>query len=121
MKIQAMVAHAPNTPLVLEELDLAAPRDDEVLIEIMASGLCHTDLSQLEGKAAPYPFPIVVGHEGAGIVREVGASVTSVKVAITRSRSASANAASAAIAARARPTCAKCFSAKSPRSPRRSR
>jgi S-(hydroxymethyl)glutathione dehydrogenase/alcohol dehydrogenase len=80
MKIQAMVAHAPNTPLVLEELDLAAPRDDEVLIEIMASGLCHTDLSQLEGKAAPYPFPIVVGHEGAGIVREVGASVTSVKV-----------------------------------------
>ena len=80
MKIRAMVAHAPNTPLVREELDLASPRHDEVLIEIMASGLCHTDLSQLEGKAAPYPFPIVVGHEGAGIVREIGASVTSVGV-----------------------------------------
>lgn len=79
-KTWAMVAHAPNTPLVREELDLAAPRDDEVLIEIIASGLCHTDLSQLEGKAAPYPFPVVVGHEGAGIVREVGAKVTSVKV-----------------------------------------
>lgn len=76
---RAMVAHAPDAPLVMQELDLAAPRDDEVLVEIMASGLCHTDLSQLEGKAAPYPFPIVVGHEGAGIVREVGAAVTSVR------------------------------------------
>ncbi|WP_226016590.1 zinc-binding dehydrogenase [Novosphingobium sp. FKTRR1] len=80
MKIKAMVAHAPNTPLVCEELDLAPPRHDEVLIEIMASGLCHTDLSQLEGKAAPYPFPVVVGHEGAGIVRQIGSSVTSVQV-----------------------------------------
>ncbi|MBU6393018.1 MAG: alcohol dehydrogenase catalytic domain-containing protein [Sphingomonadales bacterium] len=80
MKIEAMVAHAPNTPLVKEVLDLAPPGPGQVLIEIMASGLCHTDLSQLEGKAAPYPFPIVVGHEGAGVVREVGDGVTSVKV-----------------------------------------
>ena len=71
MKIRAMVAHAPNTPLVMETLDLAPPGPGQVLIEIMASGLCHTDLSQLEGKAAPYPFPIVVGHEGAGIVRQI--------------------------------------------------
>lgn len=80
MKVQAMVCHAPGAPLVREELDLAPPGEDEVLIEIMASGLCHTDLSQLEGKAAPYPFPVVVGHEGAGIVRAVGAKVTSVAV-----------------------------------------
>lgn len=80
MKVQAMVCHAPGTPLVLETLDLQPPRADEVLVEIIASGLCHTDLSQLEGKAAPYPFPIVVGHEGAGIVREVGSAVTTVGV-----------------------------------------
>ena len=80
MKTKAMVCHAPNTPLVMEELDLAPPGPGEVLIEIMASGLCHTDLSQLEGKAAPYPFPVVVGHEGAGIVREVGPDVSSLKV-----------------------------------------
>lgn len=80
MKTHAMVCHAPNTPLVMEQLDLAPPGEGEVLIEIMASGLCHTDLSQLEGKAAPYPFPVVVGHEGAGIVREIGPGVTSVRI-----------------------------------------
>jgi len=80
MKTRAMVCHAPGTPLVEEWLDLAAPGPGEVLIEIMASGLCHTDLSQLEGAAAPYPFPIVVGHEGAGIVREAGPGVSSMKV-----------------------------------------
>lgn len=80
MKTRAMVCHAPGAPLVEEELDLAPPGPGEVLIEIMASGLCHTDLSQLEGVAAPYPFPIVVGHEGAGVVREVGPGVTSLRV-----------------------------------------
>lgn len=80
MKTRAMVCHAPGTPLVEEWLDLAATGPGEVLIEIMASGLCHTDLSQLEGAAAPYPFPIVVGHEGAGIVREAGPGVSSMKV-----------------------------------------
>lgn len=78
MKTRAMVCHAPGTQLVEEMLDLAPVGPGEVLIEIMASGLCHTDLSQLEGVAAPYPFPIVVGHEGAGIVREVGPGVTSI-------------------------------------------
>lgn len=80
MKTRAMVCHAPGTPVVEEELDLAPPGAGEVLIEIVASGLCHTDLSQIEGVAAPYPFPIVVGHEGAGIVRECGPDVTSLKV-----------------------------------------
>ena len=80
MKVQAMVCHAAGEPLRMELLDLSGPGDDEVLIEIMACGLCHTDLSQISGKAAPYPFPVVVGHEGAGIVREVGKAVTSVVV-----------------------------------------
>lgn len=80
MKVEAMVCHAAGEPLCMELLDLDGPRDDEVLIEIMACGLCHTDLSQIEGKAAPYPFPVVVGHEGAGIVREVGKAVSSVAV-----------------------------------------
>ena len=80
MKVEAMVCHAPGEPLVRELLDLDGPGDDEVLVEIMACGLCHTDLSQIEGKAAPYPFPVVVGHEGAGIVREVGKAVTSLVV-----------------------------------------
>lgn len=80
MKVEAMVCHAPGAALVRETLDLAPPGDDEVLIEIMASGLCHTDLSQIEGRAAPYPFPVVVGHEGAGIVRERGKAVSSVAV-----------------------------------------
>lgn len=78
MKTRAMVCHAPGAPLVEELLDLAPVGPGDVLIEIMASGLCHTDLSQLEGTAAPYPFPVVVGHEGAGVVREVGPGVTSV-------------------------------------------
>jgi len=80
MKVEAMVCHAAGEPLRMELLDLAGPTDDEVLIEIMACGLCHTDLSQIEGKAAPYPFPVVVGHEGAGIVREVGKNVSGLKV-----------------------------------------
>ncbi|MCX7283407.1 MAG: zinc-binding dehydrogenase [Novosphingobium sp.] len=78
MKTRAMVCHAPGTPLVEEWLDLAPVGPGEVLIEVIASGLCHTDLSQLEGTAAPYPFPVVVGHEGAGVVREVGPGVTSI-------------------------------------------
>lgn len=59
-------------------LDLAPPEQGEVLVEIFASGLCHTDLSQIEGVAAPFPFPVVAGHEGAGIVRACGPGVESV-------------------------------------------
>lgn len=80
LKVQAMVCHAAGEPLVLETLDLAAPVDDEILVEIMASGLCHTDASQISGASAPFPFPVVAGHEGAGIVREVGPAVTDIKV-----------------------------------------
>lgn len=80
MKVMAMVCHAPGTPLVREELELAPPGPGEVLIEIMASGLCHSDLGQIEGTSAPFPFPVVVGHEGAGIVRALGSDVTGLAV-----------------------------------------
>lgn len=76
--VEAMVCHAPGEALRLERVTMRAPRRDEVVIEIMASGLCHSDLLQIEGHSAPFPFPVIVGHEGAGIVRETGSDVTSV-------------------------------------------
>jgi S-(hydroxymethyl)glutathione dehydrogenase/alcohol dehydrogenase len=79
MKTRAAVAVAPNKPLEIHEIDLDGPRAGEVLVEIMATGICHTDAYTLEGKDSEGIFPSILGHEGAGIVREVGAGVTSVK------------------------------------------
>jgi S-(hydroxymethyl)glutathione dehydrogenase / alcohol dehydrogenase len=78
MKSRAAVAFAPNTPLEIVEVDVAGPRAGEVLVETMATGICHTDAYTLEGKDSEGIFPSILGHEGAGIVREVGAGVTSV-------------------------------------------
>src|SRR3546814_6241966 len=80
MKTRAAVAVAPNKPLEIHEVDLDGPKAGEVLIEIMATGVCHTDAYTLEGKDSEGIFPSILGHEGAGIVREVGPGVTSVKV-----------------------------------------
>jgi S-(hydroxymethyl)glutathione dehydrogenase/alcohol dehydrogenase len=77
MKTRAAIAVAPNQPLVIEEVDLDGPREGEVLVEIMATGVCHTDAYTLEGKDSEGIFPSILGHEGAGIVREVGPGVTS--------------------------------------------
>ncbi|WP_421860357.1 S-(hydroxymethyl)glutathione dehydrogenase/class III alcohol dehydrogenase [Oceanicaulis sp.] len=79
MKTRAAIAFAPNTPLEIHEVDLEGPRAGEVLVEIMATGVCHTDSYTLDGKDSEGLFPSILGHEGAGIVREVGAGVTSVK------------------------------------------
>ena len=79
MKTRAAVAFAPKTPLETVELDLEGPRAGEVLVEIMATGICHTDAYTLDGFDSEGIFPSVLGHEGAGIVREVGPGVTSVK------------------------------------------
>jgi S-(hydroxymethyl)glutathione dehydrogenase / alcohol dehydrogenase len=79
MKTRAAIAIAPNQPLVIEEVDLEGPKVGEVLVEIMATGVCHTDAYTLEGKDSEGVFPSILGHEGAGIVREVGAGVTSVE------------------------------------------
>jgi S-(hydroxymethyl)glutathione dehydrogenase/alcohol dehydrogenase len=66
-------------PLVVTEIDLEGPREGEVLVEIMATGVCHTDAYTLSGDDPEGLFPAVLGHEGAGIVREVGAGVLSVE------------------------------------------
>jgi len=80
MKTRAAVAFAPNTLLEIVEVDLEGPKAGEVLVEIMATGICHTDAYTLEGKDSEGLFPSILGHEGAGIVRELGPGVTSVKV-----------------------------------------
>lgn len=79
MKTRAAVAFEAKRPLEIVELDLEGPRAGEVLVEIMATGICHTDAYTLDGLDSEGLFPSVLGHEGAGIVREVGAGVTSVE------------------------------------------
>ena len=78
MKTRAAIAFAPKQPLEIVEVDLDGPRAGEVLVEIMATGICHTDAYTLDGLDSEGLFPSILGHEGAGIVREVGAGVTSV-------------------------------------------
>ena len=80
MKTRAAIAVGPNKPLEIHEVDLGGPKAGEVLVEIKATGICHTDAYTLEGKDSEGLFPSILGHEGAGIVREVGEGVKSVKV-----------------------------------------
>ena len=80
MKTRAAVAFAPRQPLEIVELNLDGPKAGEVLVEIMASGICHTDAYTLGGLDSEGRFPCVLGHEGAGVVRELGAGVSSVAV-----------------------------------------
>jgi S-(hydroxymethyl)glutathione dehydrogenase/alcohol dehydrogenase len=79
MKTRAAVAFEAKKPLEIVELDLEGPRAGEVLVEIKATGICHTDDYTLSGMDSEGLFPSVLGHEGAGVVVEVGAGVTSVK------------------------------------------
>jgi len=78
MKIKAAVAHRASAPLSIETVDLHGPRDGEVLVEIKATGICHTDDYTLSGKDSEGLFPCILGHEGAGIVVDVGPGVKSV-------------------------------------------
>ncbi|MEJ1990258.1 MAG: NAD(P)-dependent alcohol dehydrogenase [Maritimibacter sp.] len=78
MKIKAAVAREAGSDLSIEELDLEDPRDDEILVKVVATGVCHTDLVVMAGHL-PTPMPAVLGHEGAGIVEKVGSAVTKVK------------------------------------------
>ena len=73
MKTRAAVAFEAKQPLEIVELDLDGPKAGEVLVEIMATGICHTDAYTLDGFDSEGIFPSILGHEGAGIVREVGA------------------------------------------------
>ena len=78
MRTRAAVARAAGKPLEIEEIELAGPRTGEVLVEIRATGVCHTDEFTLSGADPEGKFPAILGHEGAGVVVEVGAGVTSV-------------------------------------------
>jgi aryl-alcohol dehydrogenase len=78
MRIQAAVARESHAPMSLESLELEDPRDGEILVKVVAVGVCHTDMA-MRDDALPVPKPIVLGHEGAGIVEKVGAAVTKVK------------------------------------------
>src|SRR5688572_5620114 len=66
--------YAQSKPLVIEDLELDAPGDGEVLVEIAAAGLCHSDLSTIDG-SRPRPLPMVLGHEASGVVRQIGPGV----------------------------------------------
>ena len=79
MQITAAVARAKEAPLSLEEISLAEPRPDEVLVRLVAAGICHTDISMRDHLIYPVPHPVVLGHEGAAIIEEVGPGVTRVK------------------------------------------
>jgi len=79
MKTRAAVAFEAKTPLEIVEVDLEGPRAGEVLVEIKATGVCHTDAYTLDGLDSEGLFPSILGHEGAGVVLEVGAGVTGLK------------------------------------------
>jgi len=79
MQVRAAVAREAGKDLSLETVDLAGPREGEVLVEIKATGICHTDEFTLSGADPEGLFPSILGHEGAGIVAEVGKGVTSLK------------------------------------------
>jgi S-(hydroxymethyl)glutathione dehydrogenase/alcohol dehydrogenase len=80
MKTRAAIAFEPGKPLVVEEVDLAGPKAGEVLVELKATGICHTDEFTRSGADPEGLFPVILGHEGAGVVVEVGPGVTSVAV-----------------------------------------
>ncbi len=80
IKSKAAVAWGPNEPMSIEEVDVMLPKKGEVLVKIIASGVCHTDAFTLSGEDPEGVFPAILGHEGGGIVEQVGEGVTSVSV-----------------------------------------
>jgi len=79
MKVRAAVAWKPNAPLSIEEVDLDGPKDGEVLVRMIATGVCHTDAYTLSGVDPEGIFPSILGHEGGGVVEEIGSGVTTLK------------------------------------------
>ena len=80
IKSKAAIAWGPNQPLSVEEVDVMLPRKGEVLVKVIASGVCHTDAFTLSGDDPEGIFPVILGHEGGGIVEQIGEGVTSVQV-----------------------------------------
>src|ERR1700742_5293467 len=79
MKTKAAIAYAAGKPLEIVTLELEGPKAGEVLVDIKASGVCHTDEFTRSGADPEGLFPVIFGHEGAGVVVDVGAGVTSVQ------------------------------------------
>src|SRR5262245_21855556 len=80
MKVQAAICWEPRRPLEIDDVDLAGPRSGECLVRLATSGVCHTDAYTMSGRDPSGLFPAVLGHEGAGVVEEVGPGVTSLAV-----------------------------------------
>ena len=80
MKVKAAVAWGPKQPLSIEEVDLEGPKKGEVLVKILATGVCHTDAYTLSGADPEGLFPVILGHEGGGVVVEVGEGVSTLSV-----------------------------------------
>src|SRR5512135_312 len=80
IQTRAAVAWKAGEPLTIETIDIEGPKASEVLVEIKATGICHTDAYTLSGADPEGLFPAILGHEGAGVVREVGAGVSSLNV-----------------------------------------
>src|SRR5262245_24631092 len=80
MKVKAAICWEPQKPLEIDEIELAGPKAGECLVRLAATGVCHTDAYTMSGRDPSGLFPTVLGHEGAGIVEEVGPGVTSLKV-----------------------------------------
>lgn len=79
MKSRAAVAFGPNEPLKIVEIDVEEPKENEVLVKILYTSVCHTDAFTLSGDDPEGVFPAVLGHEGGGVVESIGKNVTSVK------------------------------------------
>ncbi|PSU45417.1 S-(hydroxymethyl)glutathione dehydrogenase/class III alcohol dehydrogenase [Photobacterium frigidiphilum] len=80
IKSKAAIAWGPNQPLSIEEVDVMLPKAGEVLVRIVATGVCHTDAFTMSGDDPEGIFPVILGHEGGGIVEMIGEGVTSVEV-----------------------------------------
>lgn len=106
MKSRAAVAFGPGQPLKIVEIDVAPPKKGEVLVKITHTGVCHTDAFTLSGDDPEGVFPAVLGHEGGGIVVEVGEGVTSLKPGDHVIRCTPQSAASVSSVNRVKPTCA---------------
>jgi len=78
MRIRGAVLHEPRQPLIVEEVELVSPHEDEVLVRVAAAGVCHSDVRLADGELGDGRWPMVMGHEGAGVVEEVGGAVTHV-------------------------------------------
>jgi len=78
MRIRAAVLHRPGQPLTVEEVELDPPKADEVLVRVAAAGVCHSDVRYADGELGTDYWPVILGHEGAGVVEEVGEGVTHV-------------------------------------------